>query len=189
MTNSRTGNACFPEDAGAAGQRPPASYPVYKFEKAVYDYQRVHDRMLAASPDHQSFDAHRVLLQELRFAIDDVLADAVATWDAVRGQVLDRAAAKGKKVTERLAELARIDPQAHDRLQRAWSSCFEDLNSARNFKQHEGFWPPHFGFGQGGSPFVMDLILPGIGTPPRDVYLMREARYGLALLTWLDDDL
>lgn len=169
-------------------QTPPASYLDYKYAKAVHDYERVHSQMLGVSPNHSDFHGDRIVLQELRFAIDDLLADLAAAWDALQGEAFDRAAVPPSgTVKRRLALLADVDATAADWLDLAWTDCFCALNDARNHKQHEGFWPPDFAVGQGDGPFAMDLLLRAVGNG--GVHLIRESRLGLLTLARLDDGL
>lgn len=147
----------------------------YKLTKLQHDYHRAHESMMGMCPakDHEGFSATPEQIEEMRFIIDDLAADAISAWDSLMDEIFAHHGVPSGGMSARLKQLQMLNGPVHDLVADVWARLVKRINDVRNEYQHNDFWKNSFGVGQGNGPFTMDIVAP-VATP--SVYVLRDVR-------------
>jgi len=123
------------------------------------------------------------LIEIVREIADDLLSDIAASWSGLESEIHKTLSISGRGRDRKHKQLQLRSPEVATAVEVAWRQLFGLIKWARDEYQHSGFWTNVFGAGQGDGPFLMDLLMPGVG----GVVLLRDARRALHIIKRLSE--
>lgn len=132
----------------------------YKYRKLRWDYYQAHNIFLEVNPsgDHHALAPREEPLDRLKFAAENVLSAANATWRELCKEVFRKRAVKANGFRDAMTELATHYPKDAALLQDAENLLMFKINRVRGHYEHAGWFNLDFALATEDAPFNCDLI-------------------------------